>query len=126
MKKINYTLDKNNYIISYTTIPFNETKPYIEVADNYKPIIGKTMIIDGVIFDGVGNEAYLKRQALKDKKPLREELKQIQKWLADNDWKVNKIVIGEWTTSDERWLSYIQERTQKRARQDEINRVLGN
>ena len=55
---------------------------------------------------------------------LRKELQAIKKWFIDNDWKVNKIVIGEWSTDDVRWQSYISERTIKRARQDEINELL--
>ena len=50
----------------------------------------------------------------------KEELWEIQKWFSDNDWIVNKIVVGEWTTDDERWLNYLAERKLKRARQDEL------
>ena len=50
----------------------------------------------------------------------QEELWEIQKWFSDNDWIVNKIVVGEWTTDDERWLNYLAERKLKRARQDEL------
>lgn len=50
----------------------------------------------------------------------QEELWEIQKWFSDNDWIVNKIVVGEWTTNDERWLNYLAERKVKRARQDEL------
>ena len=50
----------------------------------------------------------------------KEELWEIQKWFSDNDWIVNKIVVGEWTTDDERWLNYLAERKVKRARQDEL------
>jgi hypothetical protein len=41
--------------------------------------------------------------------------------LADNDWKVNKIIVGEWETTDPRWLDYLKQRQIKRARLDEIN-----
>lgn len=50
----------------------------------------------------------------------KEELCQIKQWLEDNDWKVNKIVVGEWSTDDERWINYLAERKVKRARQDEL------
>ena len=50
----------------------------------------------------------------------QEELWEIQKWFSDNDWIVNKIVVGEWTTDDERWINYLAERKSKRARQDEL------
>ena len=54
----------------------------------------------------------------------KEELWEIQKWFSDNDWIVNKIVVGEWSTDDERWLNYLAERKAKRARQDELNQTL--
>ena len=50
----------------------------------------------------------------------QEELWEIQKWFSDNDWIVNKIVVGEWSTDDERWLNYLAERQVKRKRQDEL------
>lgn len=55
---------------------------------------------------------------------IKEELYQIKQWLADNDWKVNKIVVGEWSTDDERWINYLAERQVKRKRQDELNQAL--
>ena len=125
MKKINYILDKDNYITSYVVIPFDKTKPYIEIEDTSLITIGKTRIIDNVLDNnGEGNISYRRRLAHKNQEPLRKELREIQKWLADNDWKVNKIVIGEWTTDDERWLTYLAERTTKRARQDELLELL--
>lgn len=54
----------------------------------------------------------------------KEELWEIQKWFSDNDWVVNKIVVGEWATNDERWLNYLAERKVKRKRQDELNQIL--
>lgn len=55
---------------------------------------------------------------------IKEELYQIKQWLANNDWKVNKIVVGEWSTDDERWINYLAERQVKRKRQDELNQTL--
>lgn len=55
---------------------------------------------------------------------VKEELIYIRTWLKDNDWKINKIVVGEWETTDERWTSYLEERAVKRARQDELNKIL--
>ena len=52
------------------------------------------------------------------------ELQEIKCWFTENDWKVNKIVIGEWSTTDNRWLDYLSERTIKRTRQDELNDLL--
>ena len=85
MKKINYKLDKNNYIISYCVTPFDENKPFIEISDDYEITAGKTQIINGVLKEGTGNDSYLRKQKRLSLKPLKDELREIQKWLADND-----------------------------------------
>ena len=54
------------------------------------------------------------------------ELGEIQKWFSETDYIPNKIVVGEWEETDERWISYKTERTKKRARQDEIVKQLTN
>lgn len=46
------------------------------------------------------------------------------KWLADNDWKVNKIALGEWTEYDSRWTAYLADRANARADIDEAEVVL--
>ncbi len=51
---------------------------------------------------------------------LKKEKQEILQWLSDNDWKINKIVIGEWSTTDYRWTSYLDERYIKRLRLDEV------
>ena len=37
-------------------------------------------------------------------------------------WKVNKVFLGEWEETDERWLQYLKEREIKRNRLDEISK----
>jgi hypothetical protein len=46
------------------------------------------------------------------------------KWLADNDWKVNKRVLGEWEEEDPRWQEYVEGRIKARADIDEADAVL--
>ena len=48
-----------------------------------------------------------------EKLKLYSQLNKIQKWLDDNDYKVNKFLLGEYTADDERWLTYQQERSAK-------------
>lgn len=48
------------------------------------------------------------------------QINKIKKWLADNDWKVNKIVVGEWQRDDVRWIDYLNERENKRNLMDEL------
>jgi hypothetical protein len=45
-------------------------------------------------------------------------------WLAENDWKVNKRMLGEWAEDDERWVTYIADRAKARAEIDEADAVL--
>jgi len=53
---------------------------------------------------------------------LYAEQQEILKWLIDHDWIVNKVVLGEWTKEDPRWLKYLEERKIKRNRLDEIEK----
>ena len=90
---------------------------------------GKLMWQNGELVPNQDYETAKNRiqQELQSKKQIslyKQELREIQQWFKDNDWKVNKIVIGEWEKSDSRWLDYILERTAKRARQDELNELI--
>ena len=46
------------------------------------------------------------------------------KWLSDNDWKVNKNILGEWADDDERWLEYLAGREDARKAYDEAIAIL--
>lgn len=56
---------------------------------------------------------------------LLHELKEIREWFASTDYIPNKVVVGEWEESDERFVAYCEERKTVRARQDEIRTLLG-
>ncbi len=56
---------------------------------------------------------------------LKEEMFAIQGWLFENDWKVNKITLGEWEATDPRFIEYKEQRAIKRARLDEIKNIIG-
>lgn len=64
-------------------------------------------------------------EAINNRESLKMERFNIKNWLKDNDWIPNKIVVGEWATDDPRWTTYLNERTIKRARLDELNALLG-
>jgi hypothetical protein len=55
---------------------------------------------------------------------LENELLQIKKWFLENDYKVNKVFIGEWQQDDARWVEYKQQRALYRKRLDEIKKEL--
>jgi hypothetical protein len=46
------------------------------------------------------------------------------KWLAENDWKVNKRSLGEWPEDDPRWLEYLAARKQIRDQFDAAEAIL--
>jgi hypothetical protein len=57
--RVNYILDKDNYVIGYLIKPFNENKPYIEVDNIDKIIPNKSKIIDGKVVNTFeGNQTY--------------------------------------------------------------------
>jgi hypothetical protein len=55
---------------------------------------------------------------------LNLELDIINNWFFENDWKINKVFLGEWDPTDLRWIDYLNERNLKRKRRDEINLLL--
>lgn len=118
--KINYSLNDSNVITSYTIIPFNESLPTLEISeeDLKKIKVGYTKLINGVLDFNTAKYQEVKYAKI--------ELSEIKKWFFDNDWKVNKVVIGEWNKTDSRWLEYLEQRQIKRARQDELNSTLNN
>ena len=56
---------------------------------------------------------------------LLHELKEIRDWFVSTDYIPNKVIVGEWTTDDPRFIAYCEERKKIRARQDEIKKLLG-
>lgn len=46
------------------------------------------------------------------------------KLLAENDWMVNKRMLGEWEETDERWLAYLAGRAKARSDYDEAVAIL--
>jgi hypothetical protein len=55
---------------------------------------------------------------------LQFEGKEIQQWLKDNDYKINKHLLGEYQDNDERWTTYLQERAEKLARYNELEHTI--
>ena len=97
--------------------------PVIEItkADFRNVICGFHGLVNGRIKE-IGFTSSEKQE--KEIHQLEHEKEEILKWLADNDWKVNKVVVGEWLKEDQRWISYLQERQVKRKRLEEIENVL--
>lgn len=71
------------------------------------------------------NGKFIKTDNIINKRNLSEEYYEITSWLKENDWKFNKVFIGEWEDTDPRWVEYKEQRAIKRARLDEIKVLLG-
>lgn len=71
------------------------------------------------------NGKFIKTDNIINKRNLSEEYYEITSWLKENDWKFNKVFIGEWADTDPRWVEYKEQRAAKRARLDEIKALLG-
>lgn len=57
---------------------------------------------------------------------IQEQIKRIKrnnllKWLADRDYIINKIVLGEWEKTDPRYTAYLEERAKVRAALDQLD-----
>lgn len=113
-------LNKNNIIIDYVkgNIP-NSAKPYfteIDLDNSYTIYPGHSTYINNTFTENKPTNT----QYNKEKLTYKQEINSILKWFANNDWKINKIVIGEWSQEDERWVNYLKERAIKRKRYDEL------
>ena len=71
-----------------------------------------------------GKVVYKGLEQIKKRQANEKEQADILQWLADNDWKVNKVVVGEWDSNDARWVEYKQQRASYRKRLDEIAKEL--
>ena len=48
------------------------------------------------------------------------EMGEIERWLVENDYKVNKHALGEYSDTDKRWTSYLKERKEKLLKYNEL------
>jgi hypothetical protein len=90
----------------------------IEVPDTMKDL-------DVLRLHHYANGKLVKTDEIINKANLSEEYFEIRQWLTQNDWKVNKVFLGEWAETDPRWVEYKEQRVIKRARLDAIKQALG-
>lgn len=50
----------------------------------------------------------------------QKEMAEIKRWLNENDYIINKHILGEYTDDDERWVNYLEQRAEKLARYNEL------
>lgn len=120
-------LDKTNKTLSvFSNFEPDDITNLIEVSiEDYNTYMQKTssgFSANVLIEDDKYSFDYKKKEY---KKSPQIEIDEIQQWFIDNDWKVNKIVVGEWEKDDIRWIEYLKERNSKRERLDELNAIIG-
>lgn len=120
MIKVNYDKETGK------VIGFNRDTPnYIEITEEER----RQPLLDKYSYYAVENGKFvIKKREVSESELLRDEiyninnrLLEIQKWFVENDWKVNKIVVGEWETDDIRWIDYLNNRKLIREEQDSLN-----
>lgn len=52
----------------------------------------------------------LDEQSMHSMQEARRQRDYALRWLANNDWKINKRMLGEWSEDDDRWTSYLLQR----------------
>lgn len=115
--KCHYPINKKlpNYLISrLDTISISDNS---NIYDNYSTYRNGIFTENKEKFD-------LKKLEIDNRIKLTRELREIKRWFSSTDWMNNKIVTGEWTKENEKYVAYLEERAIKRARQDEINNML--
>lgn len=120
MIKVNYD-EKTGKVISFG----KDVVPYIEITEEERrqPLPNKHSyyaVVDGK-FTILTREP-TEEEKQKDKaRETKRRLNEIQKWFRDTDWIVNKIVVGEWSMDDPRWIEYLNQRKAIREEQDFLN-----
>lgn len=121
MIKVNY--DKNTgRVIAFG----KDIKPYIEITETERkqPLPDKYSyyaVIDGK-FTIQRRELSIDEILCNSRQTKIKRIKEIETWLKTNDWKFNKVFLGEWEQTDPRWLSYLEERAKFRAERDELEK----
>jgi hypothetical protein len=95
-------------------------------TENWQERMGDISIEDYAKENGfeIVNDTPIEVISRQQKVDYENELLNIKRWFSDNDYKVNKVTIGEWKETDARWTDYKKERTTKRTRQDELIKLL--
>ena len=121
MIKVNY--DKNTgKVIAFG----KDIAPYIEITEEERrqPLPDKYSyyaVVDGK-FTILRRELSIDEILRDSRQAKTKRIKEIEAWLKANDWKFNKVFLGEWEQTDPRWLSYLEERAKLRAERDELEK----
>ena len=110
--KLNYTVDSNNYVVSFTETPFDASKPFVEVSAY--PVIGVDKIVDGaVVRDQTDATSYT---AAKETTTRKMRIIELKSNLRSTDYLAIKYAEGQLTAEE-----YATTKAQRQAWRDEIN-----
>lgn len=123
MIKVNYDKDTGR------VIGFNrDVEPYIEITEEERrqPLKDKYShyaVVNNkfVVLQREPTEEEIRQDVIKEKQT---RIKEIEKWFSDNDWMFNKIFLGEWEETDERWLNYLTQRNNLRQEHEDLQTSL--
>lgn len=119
MIKVNYD-EKTGEVIAFG----KDLAPYIEITEKERrqPLPDKYShyaVINGK-FTIVRRESTAEEKARDAFQAKAKRLAEIDAWLKANDWKVNKVFLGEWKETDPRWVEYLNKRAAMRKEHDEL------
>lgn len=119
MIKVNYD-EKTGKVIAFN----KDITPYIEIteAERRQPLPDKYSyyaVIDRkfTIVKRKPTEVEIAKDKAEDK---AKRLAEIDNWFKANDWKVNKVFLGEWEATDTRWVEYLTKRAALRKEHEEL------
>ncbi len=104
MQRINYTIDENNFITEWHIIPFDASKPYIEVADGVHIVLGLDKVVDGIFVPDVERQNAI------------QQIDYLKRQLAATDYEAIKFAEGRLTAEEFAPIS-----DQRQSWRDEIN-----
>lgn len=119
-------INNYNFAISNSKKLIDMTK-YIEISEEqYNEIQEKQNQGYEAVFTISGNDLSVtyKEPVVDSKQAYKTEMDAIKQWLNDNDYIINKHVLGEYTDTDTRWLNYLAERKAKLERYNELEVLL--
>lgn len=104
----------------------NEKLPYIEVPGNETNLRLPDKYSYYAVIDGkytVARREPTEAELVQDAQAAKaKRLAEIDRWFKANDWKVNKVFLGEWEPTDLRWAEYLETRAALRAEHEKLTR----
>jgi hypothetical protein len=125
MIKVNYD-KKTGKVIAFN----RDTLPFIQITEEER----RQPLPDRYSYYAVEEIGDALKFVIKRREPTEEDLAkdaatekanklaEIDRWLKANDWKVNKVYLGEWATTDPRWTEYLETRAALRAEHEELTK----